>query len=490
MSDPLPTPPGRAQQFRNWVSLSGVVIALGSLFSFLLLFAIDLFSQHSNPYMGILAYVVSPFFFLIGAALLGVGAWIHRRRSRQGLPRTFTIDLSRPRDKKALIGFIAGTLVFLLASAMGSYNTYHYTESVSFCGTACHVPMKPEYTAYLNSPHARVDCTECHVGPGAEYYIKSKINGVHQLYCVATDTYQRPIKAPVKNLRPAQETCEQCHWPKKFVGNLDRTFTHFLSDATNTPFAVRLLLKVGGADPAHGPTGGIHWHMSVGNKIEYVATDEQRQVIPWVRFTAPDGKVTEFHTKSFTNEPDAQAIRRMDCIDCHNRPAHDFQPPNDAVELAMTLGSIDPAMPWVKSNAVYSLTQHYTNEPEAMAKIDASLRADYTNSPKLGPLITEVQRIYHQNFFPEMKSDWSVYPNNLGHKNWPGCFRCHDGLHKTGDGKRSVEASTCNACHIILAQGSGAQLQQLDAKGSDFVHIDAPYSDFNCNTCHTGAFTK
>jgi nitrate/TMAO reductase-like tetraheme cytochrome c subunit len=491
MSDPSQPAPKGAAQYSNWVSLSGGVVAVGSIFSFLFLFAIDLFSHQGNPYMGILAYVVAPGFFFLGLAMLALGAWIHRRRMRSGLPpRTYTIDLSRPRDKKALIGFIAGAVVFLLASAMGSYNTYHYTESVNFCGTACHVPMKPEYTAYLNSSHARVACTECHVGPGAESYVKSKINGVHQLLCVATDSYNRPIKAPIKNMRPAQETCEQCHWPQKFVGSLDRTYSHFLADATNTPFTVRLLLKVGGADPSHGPTGGIHWHMSVDNKIEYITTDEQRQVIPWVRSTAKDGTVTVFKVKAFTDNPAAQTVRRMDCMDCHNRPAHDFSTPNDAVDLAMTLGQIDPAMPWVKSNAVASLIQNYSTTDEAMTKIAGTLRTAYNKSPKVDGLVAQVQKIYQQNFFPEMKSDWRSYPNNIGHKNWQGCFRCHDGLHKSEDGKRKIEATSCNACHVILAQGSGAQLDKLDAKGLDFFHIDAPYSDFSCNNCHTGAFVK
>jgi hypothetical protein len=177
-------------------------------------------------------------------------------------------------------------------------------------------------------------------------------------------------------------------------------------------------------------------------------------------------------------------------MDCHNRPAHNFSAPNDAVDLAMTLGQIDPSMTWVKSNAVAALIQNYTNESEAMGKIDSYLRTAYKKSPHVDSLVVAVQKIYRQNFFPEMKSDWRVYPNNIGHKNWAGCFRCHDGLHQTGDGKGQIAATSCNACHIILAQGSGSQLNQLAAKGVDFVHIDSPYSDFTCNNCHTGAFTK
>jgi nitrate/TMAO reductase-like tetraheme cytochrome c subunit len=488
------TKPKRFQQYRNWVSLSGVVVAVSSFFAFLLLFTIDILAHHGNPYMGILAYMVAPGFTALGVFLIALGAWIHRRhvrRSQAGVvPRSFTIDLSRPRDKKALVGFIAGTVVFLLATALGSYNTYHYTESIHFCGQTCHTPMKPEYTAYLNSPHARVACTECHVGPGATSYVKSKINGVHQLICTFSDDFHRPIKTPIKNLRPAQETCEQCHWPQKFIGNLDRNYAHFLADETNTPFTVRLLLKVGGADPAHGPTGGIHWHMNVDNKVEYITTDEQRQVIPWVRTTSRDGKVTEYRDPKFKDDCAKHVIRTMDCMDCHNRPAHDYRSPNDAVDLAMSLNKIDPALPWAKSNAVASLIQTYSTEDEALQKISLTLRSKYPSYPKVDSLVSEVQNIYSHNFFPEMKADWRAYPNNIGHKNWAGCFRCHDGLHQSEDGKKKIEGTDCNACHVIVAQGSGAELLKLSSKGHDFFHLDGEMHDFSCNNCHNGAFTR
>src|SRR5579859_6503723 len=492
MNSNFPFKSSRGQQYRNWVSLSGFAVATGSFFAFLLLFAMDLSSHHGNAYMGILAYIVAPAFLALGIVLIALGAGLHRRllRKSQTDAPTFMIDLSRPRDRKALVGFIAGTLTFLLATALGSYNTYHYTESVHFCGAACHTPMKPEFTAYLNSSHARVACAECHVGPGATWYVKSKINGVHQLYCAVTGDFHRPIKTPIKNLRPAQETCEQCHWPQKFIGNIDRTYVHFLADETNTPFAVRLLLKVGGADPAHGPAGGIHWHMNVANKVEYIATDEQRQVIPWVRITSKEGVATEYRDPKFKDDPAGHTIHIMDCMDCHNRPAHDFRAPNDAVDLAMALGTIDSSLPWAKSNVVAVLIQPYSTEEDALQKISTTLRAKYPNYAKVDSLVSAAGDIYRHNFFPEMKSDWRAYPNNIGHKNWAGCFRCHDGLHKTADGKKKIEASSCNACHVILGQGSGAQLEKLNSNGYNFYHLDGEMNDFSCNNCHTGAFTK
>ena len=480
--------PRRASVFRNWLSLTGLVVVVGSLFSFFLLLLLDALAHFANPYVGILTFLVAPTFLVMGLFLALLGAFLRHRQilKTSGPLPPLRIDLSRPRDRRMLGFFLAGSVLFLLVSALGSYQTYHFTESVQFCGQACHGVMKPEYVTYLHSPHARVACAECHIGKGANWYVRSKLSGTYQVYATMADKYPRPIPTPVKNLRPAQETCEECHWPQKFVGNLEHTFYSFLSDETNTPFTVRMLLNVGGGDATHGPVGGIHWHMNVGNKIEYVASDEARQKIPYVRVTElSQGVVTEFRSPRFTNTVDEASLRRMDCMDCHNRPAHRYQTPNSAVSLAMALGRIDRGLPSVKSNAVYVLTQSYTNQTQALQNIATTLSQRYPNDPRIRPAIDAVQLIYKDNFFPEMKASWKVYPDNIGHKDWPGCFRCHDGLHKTADGKRSIKANDCNACHTILAQGSGAELDQLTPKGQKFKH-PGDEVEGGCNDCHTG----
>jgi hypothetical protein len=176
----------------------------------------------------------------------------------------------------------------------------------------------------------------------------------------------------------------------------------------------------------------------------------------------------------------------MDCIDCHNRPAHRFRAPDDAVDLALTVGSIDRALPWVKSNAMAVLVKPYTTTPEALTNIDHTLRAVYSKSAEVDQLVTAVQTIYSQNFFPEMKADWRAYPENVGHKNWPGCFRCHDGSHKAVNSEKTIPASNCTSCHTIVAQGAGDDLNKLNGKGDTFFHIDAEYENFDCNSCHTG----
>jgi nitrate/TMAO reductase-like tetraheme cytochrome c subunit len=464
------------------------VVVLGSVFSFFLLLLLDSLAHFANPYVGILTYLVAPAFLVLGLFLALLGAFLRHRQilKTSGPLPPLRIDLTCPRDRRLLGFFLAGSVLFLLISALGSYQTYHFTESVSFCGQACHGVMKPEYVTYRNGPHARVACAECHIGKGASWYVRSKLSGTYQVYATMADKYPRPIPGTIKNLRPAQETCEECHWPKKFVGNLEHTFNSYLSDETNTPFTVRMLLHVGGGDPTHGPVGGIHWHMNVGNKIEYLASDEKRQKIPYVRVTElSQGIVTEFRTPRFTNTVDEADLRKMDCMDCHNRPAHRYQTPNAAVNLAILLTNIDRGLPFIKSNAVFVLTQSYTNDAQALQSIATTLSQDYPNDPRIHLAIGAVQQIYKDNFFPEMKASWKTYPDNIGHKDWPGCFRCHDGLHKTADGKRSIKANDCNACHTILAQGSGAELDQLTPKGQKFKH-PGDEVEGGCNDCHTG----
>jgi nitrate/TMAO reductase-like tetraheme cytochrome c subunit len=495
--DPQPpasaSPPRRASVFRNWLSLIGLTVMVGSLFSFLLLLLLDALAHFANPYIGILTYLVAPGFLVLGLLVALAGAGLRRRQvlKEAGPFAPLRIDLTRPRDRRNFAIFLAGSVTFLLVSALGSYQSYHYTESVQFCGQACHGVMKPEYATYINSPHAKVACAECHIGKGAAWYVRSKLSGTYQVYATMANKYPRPIPTPVKNLRPAQETCEECHWPQKFVGNLEREFAYFLGDETNTPFTVRMLMKVGGGDPTHGPVGGIHWHMNVGNKIDYIATDEARQKIPWVRMTDSQGVVTEFRLAKYTNTVEEAAVRRMDCMDCHNRPAHRYQTPNSAVNLAMFLNKIDPSLPYIKTNALYALTRSYTNEAQALRSIATILATRYpadtfANSQRAArAAIDAVQQIYRQNFFPEMKASWQVYPDNIGHKDWPGCFRCHDGEHKTADGKRVIKANDCNACHTILAQGRGEELNQMTPNGQKFKHPGGEV-DGGCNDCHTG----
>ncbi len=482
---------------QNWISLVGLILAASSFFAVLALIAMDVVQGFPNPYIGILTYMVAPGFLVTGLILTGVGTLAERRRRRRvaagEIPERPVIDLNVGRHRR---GFVAvGTVVFLffLISAVGSYRTYHFTESVEFCGETCHTVMKPEFTAYQSSPHARVDCVQCHIGPGAGWFVKSKLSGAYQVYATLANVYPRPIPTPIENLRPAQETCEQCHWPSKFYGNAERLNQHYFNDEANTPWTIRLLMKIGGGDPELGRAEGIHWHMNIANTVEYIARDHARQDIPWIRVTGADGDVTIYESRSdplTPEEVEAGEIRQMDCIDCHNRPSHIYRAPARAVNLAMSTGRISTELPYIKRTATAVLTAEHKTTEEAMTAIADSLRAEYAGKAEPGPVdqaVEAVQSIYRSNFFPEMKVDWTVYPNNVGHTLFAGCYRCHDGQHTSPEG--AVITKDCNACHVIIGQGNGPAAETISPGGLEFRHpvdISELWKVMNCAECHTG----
>ncbi len=496
MIPPDPTQPGSVpaalkprSYFNNWITAVGAVLAVGALFSFALLVAMDFSESNKNPYLGILTYIVAPIFLIAGIVVALTGAFLERKFARQHLPgvtHRWSVDFEDPRQRRFLLIFGGGTAVFLMLSAFGSYQTYHYSESTTFCGEVCHRAMGPELRAYQRGAHARVECVACHIGSGAKWFVKAKINGTHQLIAYTFDNYSRPIGTPIKNLRPAQDICEKCHWPEKFLGNVDLNFEHYLNDKKNTGYAVRLLMRVNTGRPG-SPPGGIHWHVSPDSQVEYYAADEKRQDIVWMKVTnKKDGTSRIFRNEEFTGEPPAGQTRVMDCMDCHNRPAHVFPTANDAVELALAKGTLSSKLPNIKRAAVQAMLQKdITTSENAPQKIADFLKAKYKDNPDTAAAVAEVQKIYAATIFPERKADWRVYPNNIGHKDWPGCFRCHDDKHKTASGEL-VRASDCNSCHTILAQGAGTQLGELSANGQEFRHPGGDY-DAKCSDCHNGA---
>ena len=488
--------PRPRSHFNNWISASGAVVALGALFSFAFLVWMDFTEGDKNPYLGIFTYLVAPGFLIVGLALIFFGAWAQRRwaiKHAATKPDKWRLNFHDAKQRRWLLLFGTGALGFILLSAFGSYQTYHYAESNQFCGQVCHSAMNPEWVTYKRGAHARVNCVECHVGSGVEHFIKAKLNGTHQLIAYTLDNYNRPIATPVRNLRPAKETCEQCHSPDKFFGNVEIDHEHFLSDKKNTAYAARLLLHVDTGRPG-GPRGGIHWHASENTRVEYYAADEKRQDIPWMRVTDPDGTRRVFRTEKFTGEPPADKIRVMDCLDCHNRPAHVFPTANDSVENAMAAGTLSTKLPNIKRVAVQAMTQkEITTDAAAPAKIGEFLRAKYPDpalASEVSAATATVKAIFAATMFPERKADWTVYPNHNGHKDWLGCFRCHDDKHKTDAGK-TPKAGDCTTCHTILTQGKGGNLAPLDAKGLKFAHPDGELdAELSCSDCHTGGIQK
>ena len=463
---------------------------------------VEILTDNPPAYIGIISYVILPLPLLAGLLLIAFGMLRERRRRKMGMPASrllYTVDLNSPRQRTAVTVFATGTVLVLLFTAYGSYRTFEFTESVSFCGTTCHSVMAPEHTAYLNSPHARVKCVDCHVGSGAGWYVRSKLSGAYQVYAVLAQVYPRPIPTPIHNLRPAQETCEQCHWPSHFSGEKKVVNTYFRSNDQNSRWTVALLMKIGGGT-GDRPTGGIHWHMNIANEVTYAATDTQRQVIPWVRIRDKNtGRSTEYLARDMTIAPEELARlpqSRMDCIDCHNRPSHIYRPPVRIVDRSMALGRISTRIPGVRALAVDLLVRPWASDQGAADSIPLLLReADRerlgaipdTLKPLLDAAGEELKDQFSRNFFPAMNVSWKAYPNNIGHMTDLGCFRCHDGNHVSADGK--VISKDCNSCHTILYQGTEAEPSTYTPAGLPFRHpedIGDAWQTTNCRDCHTG----
>jgi hypothetical protein len=478
----------------NWAGIFGLVVALCSLVAALFLIAIDLFHGFRQPYMGILIYLIVPSFFWIGLMFAGVGAWLELRRRKKLTAAEARMEASGGRLRRHLVAALACIFLVLTLTSLGSYRAFQETESPGFCGALCHPVMTPEYTTYKFSPHARVRCTECHIGPGASWFVRSKLSGLYQVYATVTNKFPRPIPVPVQNLRPAPETCEQCHWPEKFFGWLELRRQFFLPDKQNTPWHLRMLVHVGGADAFRGPVGGIHWHMIVSNRMEYIATDESRQTIPWVRVTnQKTGAATVYESKNnpLTPEQKTLPMRVLDCVDCHNRPTHIFDSPYRALDVSMWLGRIDSAIPNIKAKAAKALVEAAgaASQAPGIELIGQKLSKEYSDfqdQPKIGQAISETQKIFQDNFFPEMKTDWRVRPNNIGHYIWPGCFRCHDGSHVDQTGR--AISNDCNSCHIIISQGSQPEPKTVSLQGLKFDHPGGEIPpEMLCSECHSGA---
>jgi hypothetical protein len=492
--EPNPKPPSL---FRNYISFVGAAITSAALVSIVLLFLVEITSEHENPYLGILTYIIFPSILIFGLVVVVIGMFLERRRRHKGSPSQIAaypkLDLNDPRARHAFFAFLLITFLFVCASAFGSYKAYEYSESDAFCGTACHSVMKPEYVAYKAGAHSRVGCVGCHVGPGADWYVRSKLSGAYQLYSVTFNKYSRPITTPVHNLRPAPETCEQCHWPEKFFGAQLKVFNHYAYDEKNTLRQTRMLLNVGGGSPTTGQVAGIHWHMNIANIVDYVSTDEQRQVIPWVRIQDREGNVVEYHDRNrrlSQQDIDAAAKRRMDCVDCHNRPAHVYLPPDQALDQAFAAGRLDPSLPFLKRQAAEALNKSYATEDEALTSIagmlDAFYKTNYSEvyaqkNTAVKGAVSETQRIFKTYFFPEMKTNWATHPNNIGHLNSSGCFRCHDGEHVSDSGK--VISNDCKICHTVIYDSVNPE---ASVKIGGFQHpVDlGALADRKCETCH------
>lgn len=487
--------------FYNLITISGAALATVSFGTILFLTLVELLSEKSPAYIGIVSYIIVPVILVIGLLIMPFGYLREKKRLKKGIPASrivFTFDLNETRHRRALLVFGTTTLILLLFTAYGSYRTFEWTESVEFCGTTCHSVMEPEHTAYQNSPHARVKCVECHVGAGAGWYVRSKLSGAYQVYSVIVKAYSKPIPTPIHNLRPAQETCEQCHWPSHFSGEKKYVNTYFKSDEQNTRWTLGLLMKIGSGTSGRIPTSGIHWSMSITNEITYGATDNQRQVIPWVKSrNKKTGEVTEYVSTEISEpleEIKKMENRRMDCIDCHNRPSHIYRPPVRIVDQSLASNNISTELPNVRTASIQAIMEPYQTTASAMDSIPILMENYYKEkypsvfAAKHSLIVQgseELKMQFQKNIFPYMKVNWKAYPNNIGHMTTLGCFRCHDEKHVSKTGK--VISKDCNICHTLLYQGTEPVPTTLNASGLEFKHpedIGDAWKETNCIECH------
>jgi nitrate/TMAO reductase-like tetraheme cytochrome c subunit/mono/diheme cytochrome c family protein len=405
-----------------------------------------------------------------------------------------------PRWARALPYAVLGILTLLVLTA--SAYVWDYTNSPPFCGTTCHT-MPPEYTAYLTSPHARIDCVDCHIGKGfIATRISRKAGDLKHVFATVFHAYEYPIRAG--ELRPARETCEKCHSPAKFSDDSLRTIVHYASDKDNTATTTYLVLKTGGGSKRLGLGKGIHWHIE--NPVYYLATDVDEQTIPFVRVVNGDGSVTDYQEIGSTIDPatvQAGQLKQMDCITCHNRITHLIYQPEDSLDLLMKQGVISAKIPEIHSKAVEAMRAPYATVDEAMAGIAAL--ADYyqdtypdfvaQNGDLISNAIRVVQETYRNSVFIDQKATWDSHPNNVGHQESPGCFRCHDGKHLTQD-SQAIRLE-CNLCHSIpVVAGPDKFISDIEISrgpepqshlSTSWIQLHRDAFDASCSNCHSTA---
>ena len=394
----------------------------------------------------------------------------------------------------AILGVVT---ISLLVS--GAY-VWDYTNSPPFCGETCHT-MPPEYAAYQLSPHSRVACVECHIG--REFIgnqIFRKAGDVKHVVAVTFNTYEYPIRA--KGMRPAPEICEKCHSPEKFSDDSLRVKQHYMPDLENTPYSIYLILKTGGGTKRVGLGRGIHWHIE--NDVQYFATDELDQNIPYVRVTNDDGSIDEYvDIQSGFNSASVKddELKSMDCITCHNRISHTISFPDQAVDNALSRGVIADDIPDIRRIGAEILSIEYIDQDQALdsiSKLENYYESTFpefysSNQEKVAQAITELQNIYTTSVFEEQEINWATHPNNVGHNNSPGCFRCHDGKHLNSDDE--AVRLECNLCHSIpVVAGTEDFVADIEiSRGPEpeshfnpnWIALHRDVFDPSCEGCHT-----
>lgn len=496
-----PETPASRSLYRHPLNAVGGALILSGVFAFVVLAAIDFTASSENSYRSLITFVAVPALILVGIVIFLIGVRVQiaqARRQGERIRWNLRIEATNPRFRRSLWIFAGLSLSFIAVMAFGGIKGFQATDSDAFCTDTCHTPMAPQAVAHDDSAHAEVECVECHIGPGGASWVQAKLDGIRQLWGVMTGEYDRPIQTPIDNLHGADVLCETCHWSEDFKGEKFVGKVHYRTDEENSPWSVNLLINVGG-----GPEGevqeGIHFHMFEANQMEYIATDSKRQDIAWVRVTDEDGSTTVYADPAGAPDPDDPdvEVRRFDCLDCHNRPAHVFEPPGDLMDLEMSRGVIDPELPYIKRVGLDLLTARYETKTQAIESIRSGVVEFYEKNyasrmsslrPRAEAAAEALVDIYRNNFFPEMNTDYRVRVDNAGHWTNDGCFRCHFSDLETVSGQRI--SATCVSCHVIVGQGPSDQPSELmsDLGGLEFQHpvdIGGLWAKVPCTQCHS-----
>ncbi|NQT34515.1 NapC/NirT family cytochrome c [bacterium] len=442
----------------------GASLVTSTLIIFLILELSRFLGALTNAYLGLLTYLIFPTLFVLGLLLILFGWHRHAKLTGKSLK---TILTERFNEEDIIAGSLGSrlvktvgllTLINLVILAGVSGRALHFMDSASFCGTACHSVMNPEWTTYRQSPHARVRCVECHVGEGAGALIDAKLNGAWQIISLSFNLYERPIPTPVHNLRPARETCEKCHWPRMFLGNRIRSIIHYDCDRASSPSYTTLMMKIGSGE--EGLERGSHWHVSERNEVRYASIDDMRERMIWVDVRQSDGSFKRYHNRRLQNysHDRTENVHIVDCVDCHNRATHIYESPEHAVDERIRKGLIDRSLIFIKDRSLGALLNNYPDQEIAMKSIDTHIRNYYrknypellsTEAGQIDTAIAVVQDIYRRNIHHRMNITWGSYPDHLGHRNNRGCFRCHN-PNLIDDAGNSISMD-CTLCHSILA---------------------------------------
>jgi len=453
--------PGIILLTSHWLIWVGLALAITAISTWLFVVPAEVGGHADNPYKGVVLYLILPFGLVAGLALMGLGMVLGRRRIRDRL-RTGITDRRTALHRLIvfLVVIVGANIVF---GTQLTYRAVEYMDTPQFCGATCHV-MRPEWVGHQDSAHASVACAECHIAPGAGGWVEAKMNGARQVWDTVTDSYRRPVPSALESGRlvPSKKTCERCHWADKIVATRLLIIPSYAADEQNSDSYTVLMMIVGGSKMQ----GIHHAHFAGGFEIRYAASDPKRQTVPWVE--RRDTRTGETRTYLAAGTTPEQAVRlptyTMQCVDCHDRPTHGFWLPDRALNRALALGQVPITLPFIKKQGLAVLQAKYSSSADAAQRIPSAIESYYQRTypqiyaerrGEVAQAAEAVLAVYNRNVFPDLNVTWGTYPNNLGHTDSPGCFRCHDGSHTTADGTHTI-SQDCDTCHQLLAVDESA----------------------------------